>query len=168
MAATTSILKKAGTEGIIATAKSIGSESGKRIVNGKPHIPGESCINKVKAIKEAVDMIAKEYDWEVVDHNIGKAFDYVKLLVPASLAINAGTVYLPYFTGSLVCGLGGGPGTFKTVYGLTKRSVVALGICGTCRLFKSTNSDKNSRGIGKDRNTQEELTESFEEKDTKK
>ena len=128
MAAATSIMKKAFMDMISAYAKSVGTESGKRRINGEPHKPEESCITKVKATKEAVEMIDHRYDWEAVEYNAHKASGYVKALAPVALATFGGYICLPVIAGASAFALAGTSAAAMT-YCFTNGAVIVGGLC---------------------------------------
>ena len=118
--------KKAGMDLVSTFVKSIGSESGKRIVNGKPQKPGESCVNKVKATKEAIGMIDHPYNWDNVDNNAYRLSEYVSLLAPVAGATFIGWICLPVLAGATTFALAG-TGTATMTYGITNVSVILGG-----------------------------------------
>lgn len=143
-----SVIKKTGIDLISAFSKTVGTESCKRLVNGKPRMPEESAANKVKATKEAIGIIDHHYNWSEADYNSYKVSEYVRLLAPVAGVTAIGWVCLPVLAGATTFAIAG-TGMATMVYGVANVTVIAGGASTAAKkvidYHNTLNSDKNKK-----------------------
>ena len=124
------VLKRIAVDGLVALAKSVGSESGKKIV-GKDRTTNKKG-EVLQNINTSVSMVVKDYDWDVIDTNMCRVAQYAKELIPIAGATMASYIILPALAGAVVAPAGAG--ATITVYTLTNVSVLT---CGTWKMLQS-------------------------------
>ena len=119
----TTVFKKLALDGLTAFVKAFGSESGKRVGN-IDKATGKKSI-AIPDIKTSVDLVTKDYDWDVVKHNFYHLSIYAKEMLPIVGATGAAYLVLPVFAGTAVAGIGAG--AVETVYTLSNGAVLLGG-----------------------------------------
>ena len=131
-----------------AFAHAGGSEAGKRVGKIGTEQEKKRFIH-MGDFKASIEVISKDYDWNIIDRNLHNVGSYMEAIIPAIAETFVGFVTLPALAGAVTFAVIG-TGASTTVYMISNVTIVAGGACKVIHNIMQVRSDFGNNKERKD------------------